>query len=88
MKYRGQDLLGEHATVLNELQQHDYALRPIEIAELCRLPLRRVRTVLEHLLESGDVITKRLAHDAVVNDGGAYVLDVGIGFKAVMEKRK
>lgn len=87
MKYQGQDLQGEHATVLNELQQHDYALRPIEIAELCRLPLHRVRTVLEHLLESGDVIKRRLAHDAVINDGGVYVHDIGVGFKAVREEK-
>ena len=83
MKYQGQDLQGEHATVLTELQRHDYALRPIEIAELCRLPLRRVREVLDNLLDSGDVIKKRLAHDTVVRDGESYVLDVGVGFKAV-----
>lgn len=78
----------ERDSVLAELRRHDYALRPIEIAERCQMPLKRVWAALRWLQERELVCKRRLSHDCIVNDGGSYVIETGIGFKAVVEKRK
>ena len=82
------NLQEERDSVLAELRRHDYALRPIEIAEQCGMHLKRVWAALRWLQERELVCKRRLAHDCVVNDGGSYVIETGIGFKAVVEKRK